>query len=295
MNRLVDNLKKKYGPIKKCLYVISEIGKNTVKLSIEIIKSIINKVQSCYEKYIFNRKHLDKKYDRVTSNKNFDKEIYLKNEDNKNKDIIDKQIFNVDKSDSLIKKDECILNLQTEEMLLDYIKRLNNVDNIIDYLKSNPLGEKFIKYIERYKLNIEKIDKEIDEIDEEINEKVAEYVISIIKKYLTNYLIGCYRGYSGSNADSEKDFYRNFEKEIEKYLESIYVYKENIEIGMSINENDIIDSFEDIRKRKTDNEDLVEKINEIELKPHYIKYINEYEEESLLYLGGICVVWVKEG
>lgn len=35
MNRLVDNLKKKYGPIKKCLYVISEIGKTQLNYQLK--------------------------------------------------------------------------------------------------------------------------------------------------------------------------------------------------------------------------------------------------------------------
>ena len=64
------------------------------------------------------------------------------------------------------------------------------------------------------------------------------------------------------------------------------------EINNSI-KPDIIDIFETIPK-PTNNERLINKIDEIGLQPHYIKFINEDDEEGIYYIKGSCVVFVKK-
>ena len=46
--------------------------------------------------------------------------------------------------------------------------------------------------------------------------------------------------------------------------------------------------------KPTKDESLINKINEIELQPHYIKFINEEDEEDFYYIEGLCVVFVKQ-
>ena len=149
-----------------------------------------------------------------------------------------------------------------------------------------------MKYIEKYAERTEKVFQKIKEFDEETTDIIVTGIVKLVENNLFSYLKGCYLGMNGNNSEERKAFYRKFNDVMEQYLQSIGIYEKRINAGVSIRENNLIDMFKLITK-PTDDERLIGKIDEIELQPHYIKFINEDEEEDFYYLEGSCVVFAK--
>ena len=187
---------------------------------------------------------------------------------------------------------EYVINIGNEHDLNNYREKVQNVSIITDFLRSNNFGEQYVKYIEKYAERTEKVFQKIKEFDEETTDIIVTGIVKLVENNLLSYLKGCYLGMNGNNSEEKKAFYRKFNDVMEQYLQSIGIYEKKINTGVSIRENNLIDMFKLIMK-PTDDERLIGKIDEIELQPHYIKFINEDEEEDFYYLEGSCVVFAK--
>ena len=187
---------------------------------------------------------------------------------------------------------EYVINIRNEHDLNNYKEKVQNVSVITGFLRSNDFGEQYVKYIEKYAERTEKVFQKIKEFDEETTDIIVIGIVKLVENNLFSYLKGCYLGMNGNNSEERKEFYRKFADVMEQYLQSIGIYEKKINVGVSIRENNIIDMFKLITK-PTDDERLINKIDEIELQPHYIKFINEDEEEDFYYLEGSCVVFAK--
>lgn len=188
---------------------------------------------------------------------------------------------------------EKVICIRDENDLDNYKEKVKNVSTITDFLMNNNLGKQYVKYIYQYIERVDKVFQKFDEIDEETTGIIVNKLVKLVKSTLLSYLKGCCLGIHGNNDEEQKVFYREFANVIEQYLQSIGIYEKRINVGISIKEDDIIEMFKLITKPTSD-ERLVNKINEIELQPHYIKYINEDEEENYYYIEGLCVVFVKQ-
>ena len=193
--------------------------------------------------------------------------------------------------ESTVKED--VICIRNESDLNDYMKKVQDISVIADFLNNNAFGEQYVKYMDKYIERTKKFSQGINEFDEETTDKVVQKIIKLVENNLLSYLKGSYSGMREKNSEEKKEFYRNFADVIEQYLQSIGIYEKKINIGVSIRENDIIDIFETIPK-PTNNERLINKIDEIGLQPHYIKFINEDDEEGIYYIKGSCVVFVKK-
>lgn len=188
---------------------------------------------------------------------------------------------------------EKVIRIRNENDLDNYKEEVKNVSTITDFLIDNNFGKQYVKYIYQYVERVDKVFQKIDEIDEETTDIIVSKIVKLVKNNLLSYLKGCYLGIHGNNSEEQKVFYQKFANIIEQYLQSIGIYEKKINIGISIKEDDIIDMFQLITK-PTNDESLINKINEIELQPHYIKFINEEDEEDFYYIEGLCVVFVKQ-
>lgn len=188
---------------------------------------------------------------------------------------------------------EKVICIRDENDLNNYKEEVKNVSTITDFLIDNNFGKQYVKYIYQYVERVDKVFQKIDEIDEETTDIIVSKIVKLVKNNLLSYLKGCYLGIHGNNSEEQKVFYQKFANIIEQYLQSIGIYEKKINIGISIKEDDIIDMFQLITK-PTNDESLINKINEIELQPHYIKFINEEDEEDFYYIEGLCVVFVKQ-
>ena len=187
---------------------------------------------------------------------------------------------------------EYVINIRNEHDLNNYKEKVQNVSVITDFLRSNNFGEQYVKYIEKYAERTEKVFQKIKEFDEETTDIIVTGIVKLVENNLFSYLKGCYLGMNGNNSEERKEFYRKFADVMEQYLQSIGIYEKRTNVGVSIRENNLIDMFKLITK-PTDDERLINKIDEIELQPHYIKFINEDEEEDFYCLEGLCIVFVK--
>lgn len=187
---------------------------------------------------------------------------------------------------------EDIIKISDENDLNNYKEKVQNVSVMTDFLRSNNFGEQYVKYIEKYAERTEKVFHKIKEFDEETTDIIVIGIVKLVENNLLSYLKGCYLGMKGNNSEDRKEFYRKFADVMEQYLQSIGIYEKRIDVGVSIRENNLIDMFKLITK-PADDERLIGKIDEIELQPHYIKFINEDEEEDFYYLEGSCVVFAK--
>lgn len=188
---------------------------------------------------------------------------------------------------------EKVICIRNENDLNKYKDEVKNISAIINFLIDNNFGKQYVKYMNQYRERVEKVFQRVDEVDEETTDIIVNKIVKLVKNNLLSYLKGCYLGMNGNNSEEQKVFYRDFADIIEQYLQSIGIYEKKINVGMSVKENDIIEMFQLITKPTSD-KSLINKINEIELQPHYIKFINEDDEEDFYYIEGLCVVFVKQ-
>lgn len=189
------------------------------------------------------------------------------------------------------------LNLRDKELFDQYMVKVRHIEPILQVLKENVLGKSYIKYIENYGERVKKLSAKIQDFDEETTETVVEAVLGLVKKYLANFIIGAYRDMNSNQEGS--DFFGRFHKAIEAYLQQIHVNVQPVAVGRSIREAEVINGnrkFElvemfNILNKEAPEKRLLNLIDEIELQPHVVTYVNEDDEIDVAILEGQCVVW----
>lgn len=185
-------------------------------------------------------------------------------------------------------------SIENMETWSQYKKTVLDTGQIEEYLLGNDsYGTRFLKIIQSYLKDIEKKMKVPEEFDEETTSLVVDCLKEILEKRFTGLLTACYRGIHGDSDDfSEKAFLEGLVKQIEIYLQKIGFKKIYIKEGDDCNK--LLDMIEVIVYKPTDRLDLHGKIQEIEIPPYVMKYVNEDNETDNCYLNGRCVIWRAE-
>ena len=189
------------------------------------------------------------------------------------------------------------LNLRDKGLFDQYMAKVQRIEPILQVLRENTLGKSYIKYIENYGERVKKLSAKIQDFDEETTEAVVDAVLGLVKKCLINFIIGAYRGMNGNQEGSE--FFGRLHKAIEAYLGQIHVNVQPIARGRSIRETEVVNGDREfeliemfrILKKEAPEERLVNLIDEIELQPHVVTYVNEDDEIDVAILEGQCVAW----
>lgn len=135
---------------------------------------------------------------------------------------------------------------------------------------------------------VDKHFKEPRDITEETSEETARQTGKFVKDVLWDLLRGCHSGMKHSQG-KEKDFYESFERRLEAYLSSIGVYRKDIVIGMDVRKN--AKWFETPFIRDTTASGQWGTIDEIEVTPHFIPYLDEDNNTDEFILKGVCIVF----
>lgn len=173
----------------------------------------------------------------------------------------------------------------------DKLGRVQAIENFFNrdsgVLKSiGPLWKK-------YKSDLEKGFNMPKEFDEDTSEDVAGQVAKLIKKRITPILTACSRGIKGSQVNyRDRQSYQRFMDELEQYLQRICVEKIEIQNGSFF--DDVMDKLSVIASKPTKDISKDGWIDEIEVQPHRISFVNNDDEVEDLYIEGKCVVLQKE-
>ena len=135
---------------------------------------------------------------------------------------------------------------------------------------------------------VDKHFKEPWDITEETSEKIARQTGTFVKDVLWDLLRSCHSGMKHSQ-DKEKEFYESFESRMEDYLSSIGVYRKAIVPGMDVRKN--AKWFETPFIRETTAFGRLGTIDEIEVTPHFIPYLDEDNNIDELILKGVCIAF----
>lgn len=172
---------------------------------------------------------------------------------------------------------------------IDAFKKIKDLDGIINFLKASNNEDKniYIKILNKFS---EMINKFINNIDfdnydeDELSEELSEGFFKILKKYFIDKLmIGIYRGLKTKN-----NFYLEFLNHINSYLKGCNVYTRLLKVNTKKTKED--DNDIDILPKPTEDENQNNVIEEIEMLPYYLNYIDEYGEIEAMFIRGRAVV-----
>lgn len=172
---------------------------------------------------------------------------------------------------------------------INSINKIKNLSGILNYLNfsNNENKDIYIKIVSKYNEMINKFIKDIDfdKYDEdEISEELSEGFFKILKKYFIDKLmVGIYRGMKSGDS-----FYLRFLKNINEYLKGCNVYTRLLKINVKKTRED--DNDIDILPKPTDDESKNNIIEEIEMLPYYLDFINEYDEKESIVIYGRAIV-----
>ena len=181
--------------------------------------------------------------------------------------------------------------VENVEAWTKYKKRVLNTNKIEKYLQGNvAYGTRFLKILQSYKKEMESKLNVPHDFDEETTVLLVEDLKDILEKRFTGLLTACHRGIHGDKNDfSEKDFLEGLVNLVETYLRQIGFYKIDVKVGDDLKK--LMDMFEVIVYKPTDRPELHGKIQEIEVLPYAMKYMNEDNETAVCYMNGRCIVW----
>lgn len=113
---------------------------------------------------------------------------------------------------------------------------------------------------------------------------MSEGFFKILKKhFIDKLMVGIYRGLKTKN-----DFYLEFLRRINSYLEGCNVYTRLLKVNTKKTKED--DNDIDILPKPTEDENKNNVIEEIEMLPYYLNYIDEYGEIEAMFIRGRAVV-----
>ncbi|MDO5296534.1 MAG: hypothetical protein Q4F00_07885 [bacterium] len=135
---------------------------------------------------------------------------------------------------------------------------------------------------------VEKIFKKPCDIEENTSEDVAEQTGKFVKACILDLLRGCNSGIKHSSG-TINSFYKAFAESVEKYLASIGVYCHHVVTGDNF--KSLTRWFEPPSIITTADEKQVGVIDEIQLAPHRIPFLDQNEDRDELVLRGICTVF----
>lgn len=267
-----------------------EQSKNDISVYLEEIKTLKNTINELEQKNNLLNKNLVVKNEELNNYSVLDEiaqsavsdnedEIIQVNTENTN---IKENIFNIEHTNQVLFKGDT-------KNIEDTLDKVKNVENIKNYLLSWDTEEKdiFVKIIDKYQKSLEKMIKklDLDEDDEELFEIVTdEFFSNLENTFINKLMVSIYRGIKNNN----HKFYEGFIKEVNDYLRLCNVYTRNVEVNCQIKEDDYHD-MEIIPKKVTDKK-LHNKIEEVEMLPYYINYINDTGDIKTMTIKGKMTV-----
>lgn len=190
--------------------------------------------------------------------------------------------FHIVSNNKILFSQDCSRNLNS-------MNKIKDLYGILNYLNTanNENKDIYIKIVSKYNEMINKFINNIDfdKYDEdEISEELSEGFFKILKKYFIDKLmVGIYRGMKSGDS-----FYLGFLKNINEYLKSCNVYTRLLKINVKKTRED--DNDIDILPKPTDDESKNNIIEEIEMLPYYLDFINEYGEKESIVIYGRAIV-----
>ena len=104
--------------------------------------------------------------------------------------------------ESTVKED--VICIRNESDLNDYMKKVQDISVIADFLNNNAFGEQYVKYMDKYIERTKKFSQGINEFDEETTDKVVQKIIKLVENNLLSYLKGSYSGMREKNSEEKK-------------------------------------------------------------------------------------------
>ena len=134
--------------------------------------------------------------------------------------------------------------------------------------------------------------KEPEDIDTDASEEFAERTGKFVKDRIWDLLRACNSGIKYDQDPDRNSFWRDFLNILEEYLLSIHVYKQN-DIAPGLDFYSHSDYFEVPFPKDTSDKDKIGIIDEIEVYPHVIPYLDEDGDSEERILRGVCFVFVE--
>ncbi len=170
------------------------------------------------------------------------------------------------------------------------MKSVQDVTALIQYLTNSEYKEAptFLRIIEKYEKELKKAFDKVDlenEDEEEISGIVASRYATVLERYfLEKLMVAIYRGMKST----QDAFYESLLKEVNAYLTKSGVYTREVVVGNTTKEEDYSDMK--IFPRKTEDAKKHNRIEEVEMLPYYINYMNDLEEFDQIAIRGEMIV-----
>lgn len=187
-----------------------------------------------------------------------------------------------------LKTTENVLFEQHNEKIQKSFLKVKDIKNIKQFLEVNDFDEKeiFIKIIDKYEKELNKLISKIDldEDDEEISEIITDkFFANLEKNFINKFMVSIYRG-----MDKNKDTYKLFIGEVNTYLSNCNVYTRDVYSNHIVQNKDYEDM--NIQSKKVDDEKLNNLIEEVEMLPYYINYLNDMGDKETMTIRGKITV-----
>ena len=187
-----------------------------------------------------------------------------------------------------------ILDLRDEISYQEYCQKVLDISNITEYIRNHPkYHREFINNLEDYQKRMKKTFEKITFSEEEdFTQQVAERVSDVINARLTDTMEGCFvRGHIPDSEREHTEFLTVLRNRIEEYLHNIGISRVESISEESIMDEDDYKYWDKTYYKDTIDEEKNLRYEEISVYPHILHYLNEDEEEDIIYIGGSCVVW----
>ena len=194
------------------------------------------------------------------------------------------------------------INIDSTDAWRDHVTKLKDIsilNNFLDNFKNLLETRDMIKRAESIRRNLDGISdyadkkfKEPEDIDTDASEEFAERTGKFVKDRIWDLLRACNSGIKYDQDPDRNSFWRDFLNILEEYLLSIHVYKQN-DIAPGLDFYSHSDYFEVPFPKDTSDKDKIGIIDEIEVYPHVIPYLDEDGDSEERILRGVCFVFVE--
>lgn len=194
------------------------------------------------------------------------------------------------------------IDIDSTDIWHDHVTKLKNISTLNDFLDRFKIlleSRDMVKPAESIRRNLNGISDYVDkkfkvpeDIDTDTSEEFADRTGKFVKNQIWDLLRACNSGIKYDQDPERNSFWRDFLNILEDYLLSIHVYKQNdIKPGLDFYSHS--DYFEVPFPKDTFDKDKIGIIDEIEVYPHVIPYLDGDRDREERILRGVCIVFVE--